>query len=108
MGTLFGLPLVAAEPRIDAAVLGLMGTAFATSNRLRTDAANVQCPVLFLQQWDDELVARESASELFDALATNDKRLHASPGLHSAIPREEFLNTQSFLANRLAPEGIGK
>ncbi len=103
MGTMFGLPLVAAEPRIEVAVLGLMGTAIGTGSRLRADAAKVRCPVLFLQQWDDELIPRESAAELFGALATEDKRLHANPGLHSAIPREEFLNTQTFLARHLNP-----
>ncbi len=103
MGTMFGLPLVAAEPRIDAAVLGLMGTAFVNGNRLRKDAADVTCPVLFLQQWDDELVDRESVGDLFGALATNDKVLHANPGLHSAVPPKEFQFTQAFLASHLAP-----
>jgi len=101
MGTLFGLPFIAAEPRIEVAVLGLMGTAIGTGSRLRADAAEVTCPVLFLQQWDDELISRESSSELFDALASSDKTLHANPGLHAAIPREECLNTQRFLADRL-------
>jgi dienelactone hydrolase len=105
MGTIFGLPLVAAEPRIEVAVLGLMGSAIETGSRLLADAAEVRCPVLFLQQWDDQLIPRESASELFGALSTQDKRLHANPGLHSAIPREEFLNTQSFLARHLNPNG---
>lgn len=103
MGTMFGLPLVAVEPRIRAAVLGLMGTAIGTGRRLRADAAEVSCPVLFLQQWDDQLVPRKSSSELFDALASEDKRLHANPGLHSEIPREEFLFTQTFLARHLTP-----
>jgi dienelactone hydrolase len=101
MGTMFGLPLVAAEPRIEVAVLGLMGTAIGSGERLRADAARIRCPVLFLQQWDDELIPRESSSELFDALATQDKQLHASPGLHSAVPPEEFRNTQTFLARHL-------
>lgn len=101
MGTLFGLPLVAAEPRIEVAVLGLMGTAIGTGKRLRANAGEVSCPVLFLQQWDDELIPRESASELFGALATKDKRLHANPGRHAAVPLEEFLETQNFLARHL-------
>ena len=101
MGTMFGLPLVAAEPRVRVAVLGLMGTALATGGRLRKDAEDVECPVLFLQQWDDELIPREAASELFDAIASPDKRLHANPGAHSAVPREEFLFTQAFLARHL-------
>ena len=101
MGTMFGLPFVAAEPRIEVAVLGLMGTKIGSGPRLRGDAAEVRCPVLFLQQWDDELIPRESSSELFEALGTNDKRLHASPGKHSAIPQEEFLYTQTFLAHHL-------
>lgn len=101
MGTMFGLPLVAAEPRIKVAVFGLMGTGFGLGSRLSHDAAEVRCPVLFLQQWDDELIPRDSSSELFAALATADKQLHANPGLHSAVPREEFLNTQVFLARHL-------
>ena len=103
MGTMFGLPLVAVEPRIEVAVLGLMGTAIGTGSRLRADAAEVSCPVLFLQQWDDQLIPRESASELFGALATPDKCLHANPGLHSAVPPDEFAYTQTFLADHLNP-----
>ena len=102
MGTMFGLPLVAAEPRIEVAVLGLMGTGVGKSSRLADDAAEVRCPVLFLQQWDDELIPRNASSELFGAIASEDKRLHANPGLHSAIPREEFHNTQAFLAKHLS------
>jgi dienelactone hydrolase len=100
MGTMFGLPLVAAEPRIEVAVLGLMGP-LGSDQRLRNDAPKITCPVLFLQQWDDELIPRESSSELFGALASEEKSLHANPGPHSAVPRDEFLDTQSFLAAHL-------
>jgi len=101
MGTIFGLPFVAAEPRVQVAVLGLMGTMGPTGERLRADAARVDCPVLFLVQWDDELVPRAAALELFGALRVKDKRLHSHPGVHTAVPPEEFDAAESFLAQHL-------
>jgi fermentation-respiration switch protein FrsA (DUF1100 family) len=72
----------------------------------------VSCPILFVLQWDDTLCPRDRGLALFDALATPDKRLHANPGAHSAVPAEEFLTTARFLADHLvpavaAPEGTG-
>ena len=101
MGTMFGLPFVAAEPRIAVATLGLMGTGVFGDGRLERDAQGVACPVLFLQQWDDELIPRENVAALFGAIASTDKRLHAHPGAHAAVPREEFGFTEAFLAERL-------
>ena len=101
MGTIFGLPFVAAEPRVQVAVLGLMGAMGPTGERLRKDAARIDCPVLFLVQWDDELVERGSALELFGALGAKDKRLHSHPGVHTAVPPEEFDASEAFLARHL-------
>ncbi len=101
MGTILGLPVVAAEPRISVAVLGLMGLTGPTKERLRADAAAVRCPVLFLVQWNDELFKREKAFDLFDALGTADKRLHASSGTHMQVPVEEFRASVTFLADAL-------
>ena len=105
MGTILGLPLVAAEPRIAVAVLGLMGLTGPTKERLARDAASVDCPVLFLVQWDDTLFPRQKVFSLFDAIGTSDKRLHANPGAHSAVPAEEFLATIRFLADHLPAAG---
>ena len=58
MGTILGLPFVATEPRITAAVLGLMGLTGPTKERHATDAAKVCRPVHFVVQWDDELFTR--------------------------------------------------
>jgi dienelactone hydrolase len=102
MGTIFGLPLVAAELRFDAAVLGLMGLTGPTRDRLARDAPRVRCPVLFVAQWDDELFPRDTAFALFDALGTDDKRLHAHPGRHGAVPKEEFSLTVNFVHRRLS------
>ncbi|MGH9170009.1 MAG: dienelactone hydrolase family protein [Acidimicrobiales bacterium] len=101
MGTILGLPLVAAEPRIGAAVLGLMGIAGPTRDRIAADAVVVTCPVLFLLQWDDELFERRLALDLFGALGSTDKRLHAHPGEHGAVPAEEMDASEAFLAERL-------
>ena len=102
LGTILGLPLVAVEGRIAAAVLGLMGLTGPTRARIERDAARVRCPVLFLVQWDDQLFPRHHALALFGALGSPDKRLHAHPGGHGEVPVEEYEASTDFLAARLA------
>ena len=46
--------------------------------------------MLFLLQTDDELVPPEGGFALFRALGSPDRRLHAHPGRHSAVPIEEM------------------
>jgi len=104
MGTILGLPFVAAEPRIEAAVLGLMGLTGPTAGRIAADAPLVACPVLFLVQWSDELFPRDSAFALFEAIGSADKRLHANPGSHGAVPDDEDEESAEFLAGWLAPD----
>ncbi len=106
MGTIYGIPFVAAEPRVQVAVFGLMGLVGPTIERMKADAARVTCPVLFIQQWDDRLIARDSVFALFDALAALDKRLHAHPGDHAAVPVEELAASVAFLARHLAPDWV--
>jgi dienelactone hydrolase len=101
MGTMFGIPFVAATPEVQVAVLGLMGT-FEADLPWAAAANNVSCPVLFLLQVDDELVPPERAFELFRAVGSHDKRLHAHPGLHSAVPLEEIDASEWFLASHLS------
>jgi dienelactone hydrolase len=107
MGTMLGLPFVAAEPRIKAAVLGLCGFTGSSAvrgrfgDRHRRDAPKVTCPVHFVVQWDDERFGRDGAFDLFDMVGTTDKRLHAHPGLHAEVPPEETDATREFLAGRL-------
>ena len=101
MGTLLGLPFVAAQPRVQVAVLGLAGLTAPMAERLSADAARIACPVLFLLQWDDELFPRHGVLDLFGAIGSTDKRLHAHPGLHSAVPIEEIDASEAFLARHL-------
>ena len=107
MGTMLGLPFVAAEPRLKAAVLGLCGFAGTSAirgrfgERHRADAPNITLPVLFMVQWDDERFDRDGAFELFGLLGSKDKRMHVHPGLHAAMPQEATDATREFLAERL-------
>jgi len=103
MGTILGLPVVAADRRIEVAVLGLMGLTGPTRERIAKDAPAVSCPVLFLVQRGDELFPLDTSLELFDALGSADKRLHLNLGHHGDVPLEEFDASEAFLARHLAP-----
>ena len=103
MGTIYGAPLVAAEARFRAAVLGLMGVSGPDHYRplIEQAAADIDIPVLFLMQLEDELFSRPECLALFDAISTQDKRLHANAGLHPAVPVEELEHSVDFLFERL-------
>ena len=85
MGTAFGVPLLASEPRIVAGVLGL-GALREGSDNLREQAAQITIPLLFLFQWDDELMTREGGLALWDAFGAEEKTMHINPGRHVGIP----------------------
>ena len=104
LGCAIGVPLVAAEPRITAAVFGLAGHV-----TMAETAARVTIPVEFLLQWDDEQVPRESALALFDAFASREKTLHANSGGHVGVPAFELESSERFFARHLtmAADGPG-
>ena len=99
LGARFGLPLVAAEPRIAAAVLGLFGSA--ETGPVADAALQITVPVLFLLQWHDELYPRDGGLTLFDLLGSADKTLHASPGRHLEFPPAELPEAAQFLCRQL-------
>jgi dienelactone hydrolase len=97
LGCGLGVPFVAAEPRVRAAVLGL-GGALASAEA----AAQITVPVEFLVQWDDERLPRAQSLALFDALASAEKTLHANPGKHGEIPAFELDSALRFFARHLS------
>ncbi len=98
LGCGLGVPFVAAEPRVRAAVLGLGGASASAEA-----AARITVPVEFLVQWDDERVPRDQSLALFDALASPEKSLHANPGRHGEIPPTELDSTLRFFRHHLGP-----
>ncbi|MEU7431941.1 alpha/beta hydrolase [Streptomyces sioyaensis] len=96
LGCGLGVPFVAAEPRVRAAVLGLGGASASAGA-----AARITVPVEFLVQWDDERVPRAQSLALFDALASAEKTLHANPGKHGEVPAFELDSTLRFFARHL-------
>jgi pimeloyl-ACP methyl ester carboxylesterase len=112
MGAMFGIPFVAAEPRISTAAMGLcalrgpsldrrgeVGVRFAL--RLAESARAIHCAVMFHVQWDDENFERESAIELHGLFGTEDKRLQSTPGPHGGMSAEARDSLNEFMARRL-------
>jgi dienelactone hydrolase len=100
MGGRYGVPFVAAEPRVGAAVLGLVATNAQPS--ILADAERITCPVLFVLDTDDELFPLAGGIDLFLALGSQDKRLHVFPGPHGAMPPDERAVMRDFLLDRLS------
>lgn len=101
MGTAYGIPLLAAEPRIQAAAIGLWSTTYPESGHLEAQAARIHCPVWFTQQWNDEFFDRDGTARLFDAIGSHDKRLVAYPGPHVELQDERLDDAIRFLLSRL-------
>ncbi|MGY6501153.1 MAG: alpha/beta hydrolase [Acidimicrobiales bacterium] len=100
MGTTHGLPLVARDRRVTAAVFGL--NALRPGNDAQAAlAASITVPVLFLNQSDDELMTRDAALALWDALGSSEKTMHINPGGHVQVPRFERDSSEAFFRRHL-------
>ena len=99
----FGLMLLAAEPRIEAAVLGLFGI----GPVIAPAAEQLRCAVAFVQQRDDELYPRAATDALFERLGSPRKQHLSSPGGHDAVPAAGYEEAVGFLARHLSPPRAG-
>src|SRR3954452_15297032 len=94
-----GIRLAAVEPRISAALL------FAGSfvpRAMFEEARQVTIPLQVLLQWDDEGNDRQLALDLFDALGSKEKTLHANLGGHTGVPAFELDAAARFFARHLS------
>jgi alpha-beta hydrolase superfamily lysophospholipase len=102
MGTAYGLPYLAADPRVRAAVIGLWSANYAASEHLLDASRQVRCATWFTQCWDDEFFDRAGTIDLFDAIPALDKRLVVYPGKHEELSGERLDDAITFLVKRLA------
>ena len=93
-----GVRLAVVEPRITAAVL------FAGSfvpRSMFAEARKVTIPLQVLLQWDDEGNDRQMALDVFDALGSTEKTLHANLGGHTGVPAFETDDGNRFFTRHL-------
>jgi dienelactone hydrolase len=105
MGTAIGVPFVASEPRISAAVFGLAGV-WPTSQAMADAAARITIPVEFVLQAEDEIVPRDAGFKLFDAFASTEKTMHLNPGGHLGIPEFERASWERFFVRHLVDRAV--
>jgi pimeloyl-ACP methyl ester carboxylesterase len=96
MATAIGVPFVADEPRITAAVFGLHWP-----DALAETAKRIHIPIEFGMQWDDEHIPREAGLALYDAFASREKSLHVNTGRHKEMPRFEAESAVRFFVRHL-------
>lgn len=100
MGTHIGVPFVAEEPRITAAVFGLLGLREG-ADEFREAANRIEIPVEFVFQWSDPVATREQGIALFDAFGSKKKSMHINPGGHLEIPNIEAASWEAFFTRHL-------
>jgi len=65
------------------------------------EAKTVAIPLQVLLQWDDEGNDRQLALDLFDALGSGEKSLHANMGGHTGVPPFAVDDGARFFARHL-------
>lgn len=104
MGTRLGVPFVAADKRIKAAVLGLFGLfpeGTVVKEGFEAAARSIEIPIIFVFQWHDELMRREDGLKLYDAFGSKQKAMHINPGGHVDIPASERVTWKPFFTHHL-------
>jgi|SRR5580698_5500789 dienelactone hydrolase len=100
MGTAIGVPFVAQQPRITAAVFGLAGLRPGAAE-FEAAARQITIPVEFVFQWEDAVAPRELGIALFNAFGSAEKTMHINPGGHMDIPNFEGASWERFFLRHL-------
>ena len=100
MGTAIGVPFVAQQPKITAAVFGLLGLRSGFTG-LEEAARRITIPLEFVFQWEDAVAPREAGLSLFNAFGSAEKTMHINPGGHMDIPGFETASWERFFLRHL-------
>jgi len=100
LATQYGVGILAAEPRIRAAVLGLSALPD-PGPRIAAYAERVSCPVFFILQEGDTIAVPGRARALFERIGSREKVLRASAGGHTDVPSAVFEEGYRFLQAHL-------
>ncbi len=99
MGARNGIPLTASDTRIKAAVFGLF--AYLPDPVFRQQVKSIEVPLLFLFQYNDELMTPEAGLALWENFGSKEKTMHINPGPHVGIPLFEREASAAFFARHL-------
>jgi pimeloyl-ACP methyl ester carboxylesterase len=102
LGAAVGVSLTAVEPRIVAAVFGLLGP-----ESLTEAAGKITVPIQFLAQ-SDEPSDPHSGTGLFEAFASTDKTLISNPAAHYRGRPFELESSTEFLLEHLGRVGTSQ
>jgi dienelactone hydrolase len=108
MGAAYGVALLAAEPSIEAAALGMWAQDVGGVRELTWRAPDVRCPIDFVHRAQDEFFTETGARGLFDALGSEQKAFRVIAGSHEES-LEQIDQAAAFLVDRLrsgAPSSV--
>jgi dienelactone hydrolase len=100
MGTRYGVPFIASDPRIRCATLGLFGIG-PDKDEFTEQAMSIKVPLLFIFQLNDELMNPTAGLALFSAFGSEVKTMHINPGSHVGVPLFERDAYEAFFVRHM-------